>query len=307
MNRCRSVVSRFALSKPFGLIGMALVLCLTAAAWSGTSVKNSPTPQFTLKAIPASAVHPSWQAPRIRNKNGTSTNWSGYAVTPLAQASSQNAKGKGNGKGNGHGQSPGGSSATFSDVKGSWQVPTVDAQTTPDAYSSTWVGLDGDNTSTVEQIGTDQDCSNGGPQYYAWFEMYPKWAYEIVNFPVNPGDMISASVEYTSKGAFTLTITNETENVSFSTTQRSRSAQRLSAEWVEEAPWSGSILPLADFGKVKFSGCSATMDGHTGAIDDTRWQSEPITMETSDGSTIKAQPSALSSDGTSFSVDWYSE
>ena len=91
--------------------------------------------------------------------------------------------------------------------------------------------------------------------------MYPKWAYLIVDFPVSPGDTISASVEYLSKGIFELTITNETEDVTFSLTQRAPSAQRLSAEWVEEAPWSGGVLPLADFGTVSFSDCFAVMDG----------------------------------------------
>jgi Peptidase A4 family len=313
MNRYRSVVSRFALSKPFGVIGMALILCLAAAAWSKTGAKNSPTPQFTLKAIPVSAVHPSWQVPRIRNKNGTSSNWSGYAVHPLSQASSQNTKGKGNGKGNGGGGKPsGGSSPTFSDVTGSWSVPNIVASGSANTYSSTWVGLDGYSDGTVEQIGIEQDWSNGGPQYYAWFEMYPKFGYEIVGFPVNPGDTISAEVEYTGKGAFTLTITNLSVNdksgnfVRFSTTQRAPSAQRLSAEWIEEAPWSGGVLPLADFGTVDFSDCYATMDSYTGPIKDTQWQYDRITMETS-GGMVKAQPSVLKGSGTSFSVTWYHE
>ena len=33
-----------------------------------------------LKPIPTSAVHHSWQAPHLRNADGTSSNWSGYAI-----------------------------------------------------------------------------------------------------------------------------------------------------------------------------------------------------------------------------------
>ncbi len=107
------------------------------------------------------------------------------------------------------------------------------------------------------------------------------------------------------RGVSQLTITNVTENVTFSTNERSRSAQRLSAEWIEEAPWSGSVLPLADFGTVSFSDCSATMNGETGGIDDSLWQYDSITMETSGGAD-KAVPSALA-DGASFTVTWSHE
>jgi hypothetical protein len=297
MNRCKSALWRLTSSKSFGVIGLALVLCVIATAGSGTGGKDSPTSQFTLRAIPVSAVHHAWQAPRIGNKNGTSTNWSGYAVLPIAKTSS--------GKGKKSTSIP-----TFSAVEGSWEVPTVEASTSTNTYSSTWVGLDGYDTGTVEQIGIEQDWSGGGAEYYAWFEMYPKWAYEIVGFPVKPGDTISAQVEYGAKGAFTLTIANldvkdkkTSLPVTFSITQRSPSAQRLSAEWIEEAPWSSGVLSLADFGTVDFFDCYATMNGNTGAIDDDMWQYDAITMETSDG-TVKAEPSVLSSDGAGFSVTW---
>lgn len=291
MNPRRSVLSRCTLSKPFGLIGMAFVLCVIGAAWSGTGVKDATRNQFALKLIPASAVHHSRQPPRIRNDNGTSSNWSGYAVYK-------------NGSGRGKNSTP---ATTFSGVIGSWVVPAVSASSSANTYSSTWIGLDGYADNTVEQIGTEQDWSNGSTVYYAWFEMYPKWAYQIVDFPVSPGDTISASVTFEGKGVFTLTITNTTQDVSFSTTQRSPSANRLSAEWIEEAPWSGGVLPLADFGTVTFSDCLATRssDGYTGAIDDTAWLNDPITMQTSDG-TVKAEPSGLSG-GAGFSVTWEHE
>src|SRR5207247_10199029 len=68
--------------------------------------------------------------PRIRGRFGTSSNWSGYAVD--------------------------GSNVT--DVRGNWTVPAVTLGSgCPDSYSATWLGIDGDNSSTVEQCGTDQD------------------------------------------------------------------------------------------------------------------------------------------------------
>ncbi len=219
-------------------------------------------------------------APRIRDKNGNSTNWSGYAAeTSLANPQSN----------------------SVSDVKGSWVVPAVSC-TSNSTYSSAWVGIDGYSDSSVEQTGTEHDCINGLPSYYAWFEMYPKPSYRINNFPVNAGDTINAEVKYTGGNKFQLTLQDATTGKTFVTTQNAR-ASRQSAEWVMEAPWSGGVLPLTNFGTINFSNSSATINGVTGSINNTLWQNDPITMVNSSG-TSKATPSALSGDGKSFSVIW---
>lgn len=236
--------------------------------------------EFRLVAIPESAVHHrATHDPRIRNEaNGTSTNWGGYAVPA--------------------------SRGAVSDVKGSWTVPTVVSSTSSSTYSSFWVGIDGYNDSTVEQTGTEQDWSNGQASYYAWFEMYPKFAYKILNFPVVPGDTITSEVQYLGSGRYALTITNVSRNVTFSTTQRLKNAGNQSAEWIAEAPYSGGVLPLADFGTGYFSNCTATLNGVTGGIG--TWPNyDAITMTTSGGVT-KAAPSGLTN-GTDFSVIWSHE
>ena len=64
-----------------------------------------------------------------------------------------------------------GQSTSVSYVAGSWVVPTVSTKT--NGYSSVWVGIDGYSSSTVEQIGTEEDVVNGKATYYAWYEMYP--------------------------------------------------------------------------------------------------------------------------------------
>jgi len=142
----------------------------------------------TIVPIPASAVHHAWEGkPRVRNKNGTSSNWGGYALETSLSAPQNNA---------------------VSDVKGQWTVPSVTASTSPNTYSSIWVGIDGYSDGSVEQTGTEQDWSNGHPVYYAWFEMYPKSAYQILNFPVNSGDTVATEVQYNGNGSFKLTIVN---------------------------------------------------------------------------------------------------
>lgn len=220
--------------------------------------------------------------PNVKVKNGLSTNWSGYAVQTSLTAPQSNA---------------------VSEVKGSWTVPAV--ADLSNAYSATWIGIDGYSSNTVEQIGTSQDWYYGVPRYTAWYEMYPKWPVAIRSLAVRPGDTISAEVKFIGKGKYTLTMANVTTGQTFSTTQRSNSAKRQSAEWIEEAPWSSGVLPLANFGTVYFYGSSATLNNHTGPVNDPAWQYDAITMVDNYG-TIKALPSPLSEDGSSFSVTWYS-
>ena len=96
-----------------------------------------------------------------------------------------------------------------------------------------------------------------------------------------------------------------------------------SAEWIAEAPsscdQSGSCTPLAlaNFANVSFTNAAATADGHTGSISDSSWGSHAVQLLggsqdqqypgggfASDASAASAAPSALSGDGTSFSVAW---
>jgi hypothetical protein len=166
----------------------------------------------------------------IRERHGTSVttgNWSGYAVT--------------------------GANGSVTDVTGSWVVPSVNCGVTPSADASLWVGIDGFSSNTVEQIGTDSDCVNGQPVYFAWYEFYPHWSYEI-SLKISPGDLIFAEVSAGAKGTFTVTLTNKTSLApAFKTSQKMNNAAQSSAEWIVEAPWSGGILPLADFASAKYS------------------------------------------------------
>lgn len=225
--------------------------------------------------------------PRIRIENSASSNWSGYAVQTSFTSPQSNV---------------------VADVKGSWTVPAV-SPGVKNTYSAFWVGIDGYSDGTVEQIGTDSNTnSKGQPYYQAWYEMYP--AYPVyLDLAIHPNDVITAEVSYNSiQSTFTLTITDSSTGKTFSTTQPlSSSIQRSSAEWIAEAPSSGRVLPLANFGTVTFTGCSATVNGHTGTISDGAWQNDAITMVVGAGKhvTIKAQPSPLDSTGSIFSVTWY--
>ena len=210
----------------------------------------------------------------------TSSNWAGYAVQTCLNSPA---------------------SGVVSFVGGTWTEPTVQCTGTATSYSAFWVGIDGYSSRSVEQIGTDSDCASGVPSYYAWYEMYPKMPSNLV-IAIHPGDVITATVTYIGSGKFTLAISDATDGASFSTTQMYNKAARSSAEWVTEAPSGGSVLPLANFGTVQFTSCTATLNGVTGAIQDNAWQASQMTMV---GSTdTKATTSNLGSNGESFSNTW---
>ena len=213
-----------------------------------------------------------YAAPNHRVDHSTSTNWSGYAVSGFGP---------------------------YQSVSSSWQQPEVDCSKTPTAWSAFWVGLDGDTTNTVEQTGTDADCSNGTPVYYAWYEMYPKYPVHYAN-QVSAGDTLSASVTYLESGYFKLTLSDATQGWSQTTTQRLKSAKLGSAEAIAEAPSGrGGILPLADFGKAAFG--ATTVNGSL--LTSSTPGLDPITKAS--GSTVSAAPSVIAGGG--FTDTWYGQ
>lgn len=236
------------------------------------------------------ASHPHIPGPRSARAPSnmtTSTNWSGYVA---ANKLSSPAKG------------------SVTAVYGTWIVPTLTG-TPDDSYCALWVGIDGYGSPTVEQIGTEHDWSNGKQGNSAWFEMYPGGSYNINGFPLNPGDVISASVVYTGGSTFVLKLYNDTQQVvSTIPTQYTKSsvAQRKCAEWIVEAPFLNAVLPLSDFGTAYLWGCMATINGVTGPIQNSKWQDIGIQMVTGNGSP-KATPSALLADNGSFFVTWNHE
>jgi hypothetical protein len=160
-----------------------------------------------------------------------SSNWSGYAAS--------------------------GGDGSFNSVSASWTQPTATCNDSGDEYAAFWVGLDGFNSNSVEQTGTDSDCSGGSPDYYGWYEMYPA-APVYFSDPVQPGDSMSASVTVSGSDTYTLVLTDNTEGWNETETIQESGLANSSAEVITEAPSSSSgPLPLADFGTVNFSGSTA--------------------------------------------------
>lgn len=233
----------------------------------------------------------------IRESN--STNWAGYAAFANSNHPATHSTTHATTHSIAH---------TVTYVAGTWIVPQL-SPSTGTTYCSMWVGIDGYNSPTVEQLGTEHDWVNGRQVNSAWFEMYPQYPFTITGFPANPGDSITASVTYQGNNVFVLTIMNNTQRVVFNVPTsytRSSVAQRASAEWVAEAPFSNQVLPLSHFGTVNFSNCTATINGIHGAINNAHWLSDALTMVTNNNA-VKASVSGLTNNGQNFSVTWRHE
>lgn len=230
-------------------------------------------------------THPHIPGPRSQTRaQQTSTNWGGYVGAANINSPTQNS---------------------VSEVYGSWIVPTI-VSAGGNTYSALWIGIDGYTSSTVEQIGTSHNFINGKQQHYAWFEMYPGPSYRINGFPLTPGDVISASVVYSGNNIFTMTLSNDTQKVTTTiptSYTQSSIAERSSAEWIIEAPYSNGILPLSNFKTAYMWGCFATINGIFNAIQNNSWQNVSLEMVTNSGAS-KAIPSSLLQDDGSFFTLW---
>jgi len=268
------------LSKRLGVLAVLFISPALAQAPSTISPLTT--------AIMSLSQHAPMRFHRLRLDGAVeSENWSGYAVT----------------------------GSSFTEAEGSWVVPKADCAKTPNTYAAFWVGIDGYSSKTVEQTGTLIVCVGKSPVYYSWYEFYPKPLTLISKVPVSPGDSISAQVTY-SGSEFTINLTNETTGKAYSASAEVSGAERSSAEWIAEAPTSiiSGVLPLTDFVQASFgmdytdvSNTNYATDSSTsGPISDFSGNVEMITMVSSKGKD-EAIPSALTTDGTSFTVAWKSE
>lgn len=245
-------------------------------------------PQGAMSAVPlvASGVfHPPATGRTIHDDQLESTNWSGYAVS---------AAGK------------------FTEATGGWTQPSASCASSSRTYAAFWVGIDGYSSNSVEQLGTDSDCTaKKHPSYYAWWEMYPAASVSLSTstYPVKAGDSLTATVKR-SGTSYALTL-KSSEGWTFTTAQSASNANS-SAEWIAESPeicsyFSCSNARLTDFGAVTFANSEAAAGAALEAVSSFTTGSGPheITMINSTGSVVRAQPSMLAAGGRGFSDTWH--
>jgi hypothetical protein len=271
----------------------------TSEAWittfsDGTTAESSDTNVYTLaqqngtwvieadqqaapasvQATPGTGAQPAPQTPvpAIPVSQNTSHNWSGYAAT----------------------------SGTYTGVTGTWTVPVPGINGTP-GVGATWVGIGGVGSRDLIQAGTQDVAAGGGQaQFQTWIEMLPA-ASQQVPVAVVPGDSVTVSINEQGAGSgnWQISITNNTSGQKYQTSVQYTSSES-SVEWVMEAPsGANGILPLDNFSSVSFTAASTMQNGQTEDISQTGAQ--PITMLNANNQAL-AVPSAIGSDGSSFSV-----
>jgi hypothetical protein len=199
----------------------------------------------------------------------TSSNWSGYVAN----------------------------GGTYTSVTGTWIVPQVGATTT--GADATWVGIGGVTGTDLIQAGTQATVTgDGSVTYSAWTEILPDFS-RTAPLQVTAGDTVTVTITEQSNDVWLIVMMNNTTRDSYEKTLNYDSS-RSSAEWVQEAPsTSRGIVPLSDFGFVRFIAGSAVRDGLSLGLDSLG--ATPVAMINRAGQAI-ALPSTLGPDGSSFVV-----
>lgn len=201
-----------------------------------------------------------------------------------------------------------------------WTVPSVTAVPNSGGVSSVWSGVGSGQTTQDElvQAGTEQDVqcdTTCSPNYYAWYEIFPKESQEIVdNITISPGDEVNTIVFYDSSGAdffFTDFTTEDGFDISESLDNGTSSGGQ--AEWIAERTSFGTAYPpLADFDVVNIS----YPDTETGSsysdpdldnyfASDPELDSESMWMYNDCSyATLLANPSGFTNDFGDFAVAW---
>lgn len=228
-------------------------------------------PIFSFAGVPPTS------APTAVNSgagSNTSLNWSGYVANQ----------------------------GTFTSVSGTWNVPSVGSASNVTAADATWVGIGGVSGHDLIQAGTQalvNTSSEGGVVYQAWYELLPS-DMQTISLPVHAGDSVSVTLTQTSSGVWQIAFINHTTGGTYSTTVNYNSSLS-SAEWIEEMPTANiGFIPLDNFGSIAFTGGSAVENGN--AVTIAGAGAQPITMVSQQSGQTLSSPSALGSDGASFTV-----
>jgi hypothetical protein len=296
------------------LVGLSLLISAGIALTSSASTSSTTYSYAATPNIPS--ILGSQQVPiKAGIVYTTSLNWAGYVVTSKINP--------------------------VTELRGSWIVPSVNCASTPNAASASWIGTDGFQSSTMEQVGTASVCSGGVASYYGWYDLFPQMLSQSqFSNPVHAGDVMWARVQHRTPSAkFTFQLNDVTEGWTVSASgfvmcgSVKCNAVDNSAEWITEALSSCptvqtcQIQPLANFGSILYGRyytgvgltSKAIIGGHTmpitkfiGLAGYTVYNVEmdncvvACGVTTTTSSPITAGGTVVGGTGTSFSTTWVS-
>ncbi|MGP0029662.1 MAG: G1 family glutamic endopeptidase [Acidimicrobiales bacterium] len=265
------------------LAGIAAVIALLSAlvlsaGGAGASVARADRGASLPRAGGVLIRTDSHEALPVHGGTVTSTNWSGYAVTPSGRG--------------------------ITAVESTFVVPS--AGLLPPGFAATWAGIGGYSTSDLMQAGVAEDSLPTlpilGDQYYAWYELLPNAEVQLSgcsgdpDCTVSPGDAITVHIYQDSGKTWTISVV-DAGNWSWSSNVNYASSGS-SAEWILEAPTvEGLQSTLSNTGTTSFGNVSTyTAGGRTLTIA----QGDPTQIDLSLGLFPEGTPSLLAGDGQSF-------
>ena len=237
-----------------------------------------------------------------------SANWAGYVA--VGQGSTEDTAS---------------SAMTFTDVTGRWVLPKAACRTKTSSSLAIWVGLGGYSVASkqLEQVGTEIDCdAKGNASYRVWYELYPAGPVSVLGLRIDPGDAIVSSILADSTGLL-LQVTDRTRHTRFTRHIDVASPDLHSAEWIVEAPVQCSAggycrqMPLTKFAPLAFTHTYATGNKIGATLSSGNWLVKSLRLvprsyrafggpveQASRAGGAGAAVSALTPDGTGFTVNW---
>ena len=183
-------------------------------------------------------------------------------------------------------------------VTASWVQPTVTSKAIGYSAVAFWVGLQGEGSDAVEQIGVTGECMDGGEaDYQPWYENYPKPAVRIGQdrLLIGAGDRLTATVTTLRHDRYRLLLIDHTTSRHFVTIQKVAGVGDTDAAIQIEAPH-GKGQTLAAFTPVRFTACE--VDGRP-IGDLLPWATDIVI-----GGVARTDASALNDAGDGFSVTY---
>ena len=146
----------------------------------------------------------------------------------------------------------------FSEVTGTFSVPSLVAGTSPADQIAVWVGIDGGNgDNSLIQAGFNESPDPGSASGFViqpWWEILPASETYINSVEIEAGDTVTVAIAQISGTQWGITLTDNTNGESF-TTDQTYSGPASTAEWIVEAlTVNGGVSALAPYSPaVSFS------------------------------------------------------
>ena len=273
------------------LVGVT-VLAVGAAEMAGAASLPVPAPTTQAAASPVGPMIRSNGEENLPVHGGSvsSSNWSGYAVTP--------------------------STGNITGVASTFTVPT--AGLILPGFSASWAGIGGYSSSDLIQAGIAEDSIPTNPllgdQYYAWYELLPGAEAQLTNCTgdascaVSPGDVVTVHIFETADDIWSIGVT-DSGHWSWVATDVAYTSTQSSAEWILEAPQVDGVQSVIAGNGTAYFGPTSTYTVGSGAPEAiASGDATQIDLTTPEISTINlATPSAMAPDGQSFDVCVYAE